>query len=169
MGLRRESYSDRKGKTAGHFFFPEHSTCTHSVVSAFYLILILSTTPFPLSLPSPSLFLFCLLHTLSFSCLFCHHNKLRFNKVQEYKAAAEESAETFLTCYEHCLEVSTMFSPWPMINQLFQFSPRPAGFTSRSSPLCTGYPSFCLLMTFQQSVILQSWSLYFIARPANNM
>ena len=138
--------------------------------SLFYLIssFLASRLPFPFTLLLP---LLCSVFSTLFSvsCLFPHHTKLKFNKVQEYKAVAKDSLlRLSLPCYGHCLEGATMFCVRPMINQWFQLSPRPAGSASRSRPLHTGYPSFFLPMTFQQSVILQSWSLYFIARPASH-
>lgn len=71
MGLRRESYSDRKGKAAGLFRF-QNTHHVRSVLSAFYLI----PSPLPpflsflLTLPSPSLSLFSLLHILAYFLSF---------------------------------------------------------------------------------------------------
>lgn len=82
--------------------------------------------------------------------------------MQARQAVARESAEAFYMC---SWEVHIVSLP----HWRFQFSPRPAGSACRSTLLPTGFPSFCSPMTFQQSVILQSWLWYFITWPACNV
>lgn len=112
MGLRRESYSDRKGKTAGLFSF--QNTPTYILFSLPFISFLPLCHLSSLSL-SPCLLPLCLCSVFStlflISCLFLHHKKRRFNKVQEYKAVAEESLlRPSLPCYGHCPEGPTMFS-----------------------------------------------------------